>query len=443
MDIKYNLSLSKLMDFFCSKKHEGFDVEEIKAAEDRLGVKLPDVYRRFLADYGKDEVNYHFNQLEEPENICTSYELVHMELDDRGEEYREAEKNGSGDEYADDPYFKLWKTPEERWSGITKEYVIIWHENQGVWSAGYLKEDLLNGENDPPVYISTDDDYITYGKCADNTEAFLTEMLRQAAYGWKGGERFTKNDEIGSILLDAGIDRELLKTGNGSCLCEERLYFYSEFSDYNELIAANRTYPKAEMQLKAIGALSSVKKYTPKYGPRRLAWLPTSVSAFLTPEAKPENGIPLNPVIFEQLQKTFNHKLSTAYDINRDISKINSLTVNISDDRSKDFIFINFAAHTNYCKDYRLPSPYYYDVDDWSSIGLMTNLKALVIQNLIIDDFSFLKKCKNLRRLSLYNTNFSDCRIIGELPNLKEADLRFCPLEHTEALQNLTVRLLI
>ncbi len=442
MEIKYNLSLPKLMDFFCCKKHEGFTLEEIEAAEKRLGVMLPKAYREFLMAYGKDEVNYHFNQLEEPENICSSYELIHMELDDRGEEFQEAEENGSTDEYADDPYFKLCKMPEERWGEITEEYILIWYENQSVWSAGYRKEDLLNGANDLPVYISTNDDYITYGKCADNTEDFLTEMLRQAAYGWKGGGRFTKADEIDRILLEAGIDKDLLKVGNGSCLCEDHLYFYSEFDDYGELMIANRTYPKAEMQQKAIEALSSVKKYEPKYGPRRLAWLPTSIPAFFTPKAKPENGIPLNPVIFEQLQKTFNHKPSTAYDINKDISKIKSLTINISDNRSNDFIFINFAAYTNDCEDYRLPAPYYYDIDDWSAIGLMTNLKSLVIHHLFINDFSFLKNCKNLRSLSLYNTNFSDCRFIVELPNLKEADLRFCPLEHTEVLQNSSAKIL-
>ncbi len=445
MDIKYNLSLPELMDFFCVKKHEGFLPEQIKAAEDRLGVKLPDAYREFLLAYGKDEVNYHFNQLEEPENIYSSYEIIHMELDDdRGEEFREAEKNGSADECADDPYFKLWKLPEERWGEITEEYILIWYENQGVWSAGYLKDDLLNGVSNPPVYISTNDDYITYGRYADSTENFITEMLRQAAPGWKGGGCFLKADEIDGILSEVGIDKELLKTGNGSCLCENRLYLYRELDDYGGvLMIANRFYPKAEMQLKTIEELSSVEKYAPKYGPRRLAWLPGSIPDFYVPKAKPENGIPLNPVIFEQLEKTFNHKPSTAYDLNKDISRIKSLTISVSvSNTNNDFIYINFVAYTNYCEDYRLPSPYYYDIDDWSVIGLMSGLKSLVIQHLFINDFSFLRKCKNLRSLSLYNTNFSDCRIIGELPNLKEADLRFCPLEHTDSLLNLTAKFL-
>ncbi len=440
MDIEYNLSLSKFMDFFCVENHEGFLPDEIDAAEDRLGVKLPDAYREFLLAYGKDEVNYHFNQLEEPENIYSSYELIQMELEDREDEFREAEENGTEDEYADDPYFMLWKLPEKRWCEVTEEYILIWHENQGVWSAGYLKADLLNKTGNPPVYISTNDDYITYSKCADDTEDFLTEMLRQAAYGWKVGGRVTKSDEIGSILADAGIDRELLKSGNGSCLCEDCLYFYSEFDDCEELMTANRTYPKTEMRYKAAVEFSPVKKYEPQYGPRRLTWLPGSIPSFFTPKAKPGNGIPLNPVIFEQLEKTFNHKPSTAYDLNKDISRIKSLTININDNRSDDFIYINFIVYTNYCEDYRLPAPYYYDINDWSAIGLMTNLKDLVIQHLFINDFSFLKKCKNLRSLSLYNTNFSDCRIIGELPNLKTADLRFCPLENTDVLQNLTAK---
>lgn len=87
-----------------------------------------------------------------------------------------------------------------------------------------------------------------------------------------------------------------------------------------------------------------------------------------------------------------------------------------------------------------LPESFYLDAADWSIIDKVPNLQTLRIENLIVDDFSFLPKCKNLKVLSLYNTNFTDCRMLLELPELKEVDLRFCPLEYEEVLQSLDVR---
>ncbi len=81
-----------------------------------------------------------------------------------------------------------------------------------------------------------------------------------------------------------------------------------------------------------------------------------------------------------------------------------------------------------------LPYPYYYDLHDWSVIGRMKNLRELSIRGICVDDFSFLAQCKNVTTLSLYHTNFSDCRLLCEMSNLREADLRMCPLEHEEAL---------
>lgn len=249
MDLKYNLSLSELMDFFCDTKHDGFSLEEIEATGKRLGASLPQTYKNFLLTYGKDVINAHHNKLMEPQEIYTNYEGIQEELEyDWEPEFQEAVEQGRKEEYAENPYFQLWQLPVERWNEIVEEYVLIWHENQGVWYAGYRKKDLLDGVLEPPIYISTNDDYITYEKCADNTEAFLLEMLRQAAYGWHGGERFTSSNEIERALADAGIDLERLQSpsGNGSCSDGERLYFYYASDSYSELLIANCALPKRQ-----------------------------------------------------------------------------------------------------------------------------------------------------------------------------------------------------
>ncbi len=84
---------------------------------------------------------------------------------------------------------------------------------------------------------------------------------------------------------------------------------------------------------------------------------------------------------------------------------------------------------------------YRYDIRDWSAIGRMKNLRALKIEQICVEDFSFLTQCQNLQKLSLYNTNFSDCRLLRGLSKLASADLRYCRLEHTEALEGIEVRI--
>lgn len=82
--------------------------------------------------------------------------------------------------YTDDEYFSLWQLPVEKCSSITENYIILWSENQGVWTAGYLLKDLQAENPNPPIYISANDDLITYVKCVDNIELFLKIMFEEA-----------------------------------------------------------------------------------------------------------------------------------------------------------------------------------------------------------------------------------------------------------------------
>lgn len=243
MAVRYNPSISELMDFFCETGHCGFSEEEVAGAEEDLGITIPQFYRDFLLRYGKDKVNKHMHIIRDVSEIYSSYEAIGEDLEDEWvEEFEEAVSNGEEEEYADDPYFQLWKLPREQWSTVTEDYIIIWHENQGVWTAGYLKKDLLDGVADPPVYISTEDDYVTYKKCADSTEDFIKVMLYDAAYGWNRGERLTKSQDIERALSEAGIDRSCMQLSAdiGICLDGDRLYFYENSEYGQELRIANR-----------------------------------------------------------------------------------------------------------------------------------------------------------------------------------------------------------
>lgn len=451
MELKYNLSLSELMDFFCETEHQGFSLEEIAEAENRLGVSLPQSYRNFLLNYGKDKVNTQLHQLMEPQKIYPTYELLQEDLaEEWAIEYQEAAKQGRESEYAGDPYFQLWQLPVERWNTITEDYILIWYENQGVWSAGYQRKDLLNGVADPPVYISTNDDYVTYGKGSDNTELFLIEMLRGAAWGWNEGERFTDKAVIERVLRDAGVDLDRLQapSGNGTCSDGEHLYFYYASDDYLELLIANRTLPKPQKidprsyihfnqsESESDRKADMVQKRS-QSGPCRVMLLPFQMQDLGMRRPKPQNGIALHPMVAGLIQKCFHHEPSTAYDWGKDISRMKTLSIDTCGTRwakDENKIYINTPS------EHFPPVPYYYDLQDWSVIGRMTNLQTLTISGIYIDDFSFLEKCKNLKRLYLHHTNFSDCRLLLELHNLKEVNLCFCPLEHTEVLQELSAK---
>lgn len=158
--------------------HSGYSEAEIQAAEERIGVRLPEVYRRYLMACGKDPVNRRVHRLFPPEEICTSYSCLEEELPDWVEEMAEAEAAGQPQRYED--MYRLWKLPREQWAQVTENYVLIWAENQGVWMAGYRLKDLAEGVEQPPVYLSTEDDFITFAQLFASTEDFLAFALDEA-----------------------------------------------------------------------------------------------------------------------------------------------------------------------------------------------------------------------------------------------------------------------
>lgn len=460
MPVQYDPPLSTLMDFFCEGEHQGFPEEGIQGAEARLGVSLPPVYRNFLLAYGLDKINFHFNQLQYPGEIHTSYEALEGELRDRGPEFAE---------YADVPYFKLSQLPRDRWGEITDNYLIIWYENQGVWSAGYRLRDLLDGLPDPPVYIAVDDDYITYQKWTDNTEDFLREMLRQAAYGWHGGRRFTKEEDIRSALSAAGIDAARFRRPAGFALSEdgETLYACYESPDYRELCTANRrprNLTSSEQRVLRVPVLKQRYQPDPK-GPYRLALEPWQKKDLGMERPRPEGGIPLHPLVSLVLFQAAGRLPSTAYDWERAAAKTKQLKL---EPGGKTVLrYDGTFAYIRPLDEHFPPPPCYYDLSNWSMIGRMVNLQSLYIDHILVEDpdlwpllsklpklrslrvqntrvgdFSFLRGCKALRSISFYNTDFSDCRLLLDLPKLQEADLRFCPLEHREALDGLPIKIL-
>ena len=465
MSIQYDPPLSDLMDFVCEGEHQGFPEGSIQGAEASLGMSLPPVYREFLMAYGQDRINYYYNQLEAPGNILTTYEILEHEIRDRAPEFSE---------YADTPYYRLWTLPKERWGEVTDNYLIIWYENQGVWSAGYRVRDLLDGNSDPPVYVCVSDDYITYRKWADNTGDFLREMLRQAAYGWYNRQRFTKEEEIQSALSAAGIDPARFRkpyhavfalSGDG-----ETLYAYWQEPEFQTLYVSNR-HPvlrnptDSELRTLTIPVLQKDKYKPDPRGPFRPVMEPWHKKDLGMERPKPEKGFPLHPLVALVVFQAAGRLPSTAYDWQKAVAKVKHLKLELNNRTT--LRYDGDLVYVRPLDDHFPPEPCYYDLSDWSMIGRMTNLQSLFIDRILIEDpnfwpllaklpnlrklrvyntrisdFSFLSHCKELRNVSFYNTNFADCRLLLDLPKLQESDIRFCPLEHREALDGAPIETL-
>lgn len=174
------MEISELVNLYSKEEHSGFSEEEITQAEQHIGAALPQVYRNFLKNYGKDSINSACHRLLPPDEIDTSYQAIEEELEyDWKEEFEEVVQEGTEEDYKDNEYFTLWKLPKEEWHTITDNYVLLWVENQGVWYVGYLLSDLKEGKTNPPLYISTNDDFITFEKCKDTLEEFLLAMYSE------------------------------------------------------------------------------------------------------------------------------------------------------------------------------------------------------------------------------------------------------------------------
>ena len=245
MKLNYHLSIPEIMEFF-SSEHQPFEEEWLKKAEQSVGAALPSVYRKFLLTYGGDPINDILHPINTSEEICTTYQCIAEELEGWEEAFQEAVEDGTESKYAGNDYFTLWKLPEEQWNQVTENYVLIWYENQGVWNAGFLLSDLLAGKPDAPVYMSTEDDFITFQKCAENTREFLLQIYVQAAYEYEDAmEGYQDPKEIRRLLTRAGIDIEKLSSDGsvGTCFNTETkelyLYFHKEQPQYEELVVIN------------------------------------------------------------------------------------------------------------------------------------------------------------------------------------------------------------
>lgn len=215
MEIQYHLSPGELLAFLepvyggCVA---GFSEEELSAAEEELGVRLPAAYRDFLRGYGKCSLNSVQNYLIDPSNLQRIYDHYREERD---EDYDPDDPewgvdrwfNGTDWDETINPLAELFQHPESEWGRFVKDHLIIWHENQGCWIAGIRVEDF---EKDTiPVYIP--DELYTYAWEMEfpSLEEFLTRMIFDAV-AYNAPRVLSESSDIQNFFSEHQIDRKTL-----------------------------------------------------------------------------------------------------------------------------------------------------------------------------------------------------------------------------------------
>lgn len=171
---------------FANKGSYKISWEQIYKTEIRLKTDLPRVLKRYYHECGDFDINSCFSEILNLEDIEFSHNWLKEQLED--------------DDYSQEEIEKILKE--------TDNFLIFWTENQGVWNAGIKKEDLFL-EN-PPVYMTTNDDLYTWKKVTDDIDTFILLQIIDNLSDSKFYFLTFDREQINSILSDKKILKESL-----------------------------------------------------------------------------------------------------------------------------------------------------------------------------------------------------------------------------------------
>ena len=171
---------------FANKGSYKISWEQIYKTEIRLKTDLPRVLKRYYHECGDFDINSCFSEILNLEDVEFSHNWLKEQLED--------------DDYSQEEIEKILKE--------TDNFLIFWTENQGVWNAGIKKEDL-SLEN-PPVYMTTNDDLYTWKKVTDDIDTFILLQIIDNLSDSKFYFLTFDSEQINSILSDKKILKESL-----------------------------------------------------------------------------------------------------------------------------------------------------------------------------------------------------------------------------------------
>lgn len=191
--------------FMAQNKYE-ISYEEIEKEETRLGIKFPQILKKYYHECGDLDINNCFSEILNLEDIEFSHTWLKEGLEDEG--------------YSDDEIEKILKE--------TDDFLIFWTENQGVWNAGIKKEDL--GLENPPVYITVNDDLYSWQKITDGIDSFIIGQVIDNLQDSRFYFLSFDNEQIDSILSEEKISIDELR--NGTLEIKDTRIKFSTYADY-------------------------------------------------------------------------------------------------------------------------------------------------------------------------------------------------------------------
>jgi hypothetical protein len=160
----YNLKPDEILRRVFNYKSDGFSRNDMEELETKIGYKLPKQLRNYYEKYGKLEINRALHPIVPIDEIAFNYNCLNEEF--------EEDK---------DDFIGSYGGSIEDIKGKTQNYLMFWRENQGVWNAGILEDDLKKGIDNPPIYMTTEDDLITWKKVSNSVDSFLLSMIIENA----------------------------------------------------------------------------------------------------------------------------------------------------------------------------------------------------------------------------------------------------------------------
>ena len=254
---KYDLTAEELLSYLHQFEDDdfnapftGFSEDEVAAVEEKYHIKFPPFYKNYMLQYGQHPINTIHDHICPPDEIVSNYDYLSEDIDDYAEELAEMDEEEAQEACAEDKIYQICQLPQEQWHTITPEYILTWYENQGIWYAGYLRSDLEKGVANPPMYIATNDDFITFKKAADDTETFLKSIFFMASWCVEDNViSFDDKDSAISALQSDGIAPSLAeKQGVNFCLDTETniLYACTVQDDFVQLLILNKEFEEDE-----------------------------------------------------------------------------------------------------------------------------------------------------------------------------------------------------
>lgn len=232
---KHDLTIEELLSYLhqfedCDfdTPFTGFSQDKIAAVEQKYQITFPTLYKNYMLRCGKHPINDVQDHMCSPDEILSNYDYLSEDIDDYAEELAEMSEEEAQKACAEYKIYQLCQLPREEWHTIVPEYILTAYENQGVWNAGYLRSDLENGVPNPPMYVSVEEDFITFKKAADDTEAFLKSIFFMAVWCMDSAWSFSDKDEAIRALQSRGMDISLVQ--------KEGVNFYLD-TDTNVLYA--------------------------------------------------------------------------------------------------------------------------------------------------------------------------------------------------------------